>query len=65
VLNFRTGCAANYTIQYTQDFINWTTLPVTVPGNGATAQWVDPAPTALVSIPATQNYRFYRVIPVQ
>jgi hypothetical protein len=65
VLNFRTGCAATYTIQYTQDFINWTTLPVTVPGNGATAQWVDPAPASLVSIPATQNYRFYRVIPVQ
>lgn len=65
LLNFRTGCAANYTVQSTQDFINWTTLPVTVPGNGATAQYIDPAPTALVSIPPTQNYRFYRVIPVR
>jgi Domain of unknown function DUF11 len=65
LLSFPTGCGATYAVQYTQDFVTWTTSPVTVAGHGVAAQWVDPVQTALPNVANLQTARFYRVIRVQ
>jgi hypothetical protein len=65
VLNFGTGCGATYAVQYTEDFITWTTSPVTVTGHGAPAQWIDAGQTGLIDKPNALTVRFYRVIRVQ
>jgi hypothetical protein len=65
LLSFPTGCGATYAVQYTQDFVTWTTSPVTVAGHGVPAQWVDLVQTPLANVPNLQTARFYRVIRVQ
>jgi hypothetical protein len=62
LLEFSTLSNRFYSVQYSRDLMNWTTVSPSQKGNGSRSQWIDYGPPKTESSPSQETNRFYRVI---
>lgn len=61
-LQFTSGRNRAYWIEYSEDLINWLTVPQPVVATGRQTQWVDDGPPKTTRRPGQESFRFYRIV---